>query len=597
MKKILSTVIGAVMLIAMITVCIPAAADTGFYDTAELLEIREHIEEDAGMNEYATVQGACTDGRYAYFAVQQRSTTILKYDMRTWTLADKAEDMNTLGHANDMTYNPKRKWILVANNGPDYKKLTALDPDTLKIVATVNLKVEVYSIAYNPDRDIYVVGISGGYKFAFLNNKFKVIKKFKGKNTSFTRQGCDCDENFIYFAQSGGENAVAVYNYKGKFVDILSLGHSHEAENIFHVKKSFYTTLHYYGNSVQRLGLSDDLQIRYRVYYAADGAKGKMNFTSVHYGEDTPLRPNKFEKKDYFFGGWRARRSIDGKYLGYRKFSQYTEWLDQEDVYEYYLYADREEVSETVKFGYVIMSPFWISEKYVVRYDSGGAEGWMPEATVGYYDDYVIPENGFDLPGYIFAGFTMYRDYDNKFYGYRKNTKTAEWLESGDLYKYYEFKPGESFNSMTYGGVVTLTPVFRFAYSYNEDHTALTEYIGFDEIVKIPNPAGKLNTIATGAFRDNAIFTELHIPETVETMEPEAISNCSRLERIYFKDNFPDDYALDCVTRCECPAVCVEYGGRTFLLGYAAGNTDAQILRFSAGALRMALSQEQPDTE
>ena len=593
MKRLISAALIAVMLAAMIAACIPAACAAGFYDKAELLEIMEHIEDDAGMNEYATVQGACTDGRYAYFAVQQSTTVILKYDMRNWRLADKKTYSGELGHANDMTYNPKRNLILVANNGPDYNVLTGIDPDTLKIRGTAKLKIDVYSIAYNADRDIYVAGISGGYKFALLDSKFKVLKTYNGKETGYTRQGCDCDENYIYFSQSGGDNAVAVYNYDGAYVDIISLGHTHEVENIFHVGGSFYTTLHYYGNSVHRVGLSDSTQIRFTVRYDPGDGYGEMKATSVHYGERTALRANSFKKTNYFFGGWRASRSMDGKYLGYRKFSKVSEWLNQEDVYEYDLYADRDSVSETIKYGSVTMTPFWIRESYVLRYDANGSEGWMPEATVGYYDDYIIPENGFELPGYVFAGFTAYRDYDDKYYGYRKGGDVAEWLEAEDLYKSFEFKPGEIISSMTYDGTVTLTPVFRFAYSFSEDGSTLTEYIGSDEIVDIPNPSGKLATIAGGTFAGNNIFTEVHIPTTVEQVEPQAFEDCSRLERVYFKDNFPDDFATDCITQCDSPAVIVEYDGRAYCLGYAAGKTDMQLLRFNAGALRLALSNHE----
>ena len=86
-----------------------------------------------------------------------------------------------------------------------------------------------------------------------------------------------------------------------------------------------------------------------------------MKPTSVHYGESIPLRENGFWKTGYFFGGWRARRSSDGKYLGFRKFSDVSEWLDKKDVYEYDMYADRDLVAETVKFGSVTMSPFWMT--------------------------------------------------------------------------------------------------------------------------------------------------------------------------------------------------------------------------------------------
>ena len=597
MKRILSLILCAMILTAGVIVSIPASAADDFYTTAELLEIKEHIEDDAGMNEYATVQGACTDGKYAYFAVQNGATVILKYSLKNWELVDSKRYAGELGHANDMTYNPARNLILVANNGPDYKLLTGIDPDTLEIRGTAKLKIEVYSIAYNPARDIYVAGISGSYNFALLDNRFKVIKKFKGRDTGYTRQGCDCDDDYIYFSQSGGDNAVVVYDYDGRYVDIVSLGHTHEVENLFHIGSSFYTTLHYYGNSVQRLGLSKNRQITYNVYYDPGEGYGEMKATRVHYGTNTPLRANTFKKANYFFGGWRASRSIDGKYLGYRKFAGVSEWLDEEDVYEYDLYQDMDTVAKTVKFGSITLTPFWIRDQYVIRYDPAGAEGWMPEATVNYYDDYYIPENGHEMAGYIFAGFTAYRDYDNKFYGYRKNGKIAEWLEPQDLYKKHEFKPGETVSSLTYDGVVTLSPEFRFAYTYSDDNSALVEYIGYEEIVDIPNPSGNLKTIATGAFKDNFIFTELHIPETVENMEPQAAKTCSLLERVYFKDNFPDHYADDCFVDCETPSVLIDYDGRLIHLGYAGGSIDAQFVRFTAGAMRLALSQHHTDNE
>lgn len=597
MKKLISAVICAAMLAALIAACIPSALSAGFYDTAELLTLLEHIEDDAGMNEYATVQGACTDGKYAYFAVQQSSTSILKYDMSTWRLKDKYENMNFLGHANDMAYNPNKNWILVANNGPEYNVLTVLDASTMKKVSTVKLKINVYSVAYNPDKDVYVCGISGGYTFALLNSKFKVLKKYKGMNTGYTRQGCDCDKNYIYFSQSGGDNIVAVYDYSGKYVDLVSIGHSHEVENLFHAGSSFYTTLHFYGNSVHRIGLSDATKITFTVKYDPDGSFGEMKPTAVHYGESTPLRANSFWKTNYFFGGWRAQRSSDGKYLGYRKFSKVSEWLDKKDVYEYDLYGDRDTVAETVKFGSVTMRPFWIRETYDVRYDPGDSDGgWMAWATVGYYKDYEIPENGFEKEGYIFVGFTAYRDYDDKYYGYRKNSKEAQWLEKQDLDKEYTFKPGEQFNSMTYDGTVYLTPVFRFAYTFSDDHSTLLEYIGTNEIVNIPNPSGNLNTIAGGAFNKNNTCVEIHVPDTVERIESGAISDCSLLERVYFY-HLPAHYALDGIDKCNSPSVSLVRDGQTFLLGFAAGDIDARLIRLNASALRAAMTADAVDTK
>ena len=50
MKKVISALICAAMLAAMIAVGIPAAAGATFFKTAELLELKEHIEDDAAAD-------------------------------------------------------------------------------------------------------------------------------------------------------------------------------------------------------------------------------------------------------------------------------------------------------------------------------------------------------------------------------------------------------------------------------------------------------------------------------------------------------------------------------------------------------------------
>lgn len=586
MKRLIKIAACAVLCLALVAAAIPyvAAEDAAFYASAELLAIQNHIEKDAGMGSEATVQGACTDGRYAYYAVQGGSTVLLKYDVKTWRLVKK-RTVAGLGHANDMAYNSKEKFIVVANNAPDYKTVSILNPDTLTVEETVELKVGIYSIAYVEKSDRYVVGISGGYKFAILDHDFKVKKKFEGLATGYTRQGCDADESYIYFAQSGGSNVVAVYDYQGEQVALIPLGHTHEVENIFHVGSSFYITLHYYGNYVYRVGLSDASMISYRVHYDPGAGMGEMKDTKVHYGHNAKLRACSFTRPGYFFGGWRVFREFDDTYRGYRNGSATEEWLKLEDVYEYDLFADRATVSKTTKIGDITLTAFWISELYDIYFDSDGGEGWMDTATVRYADGYTLPENTFTKEGFIFSGYTAARSYDDRVYGYRKNSDRAEWLDERDLYKEHVFYPGDQVKKLTYDGLVTFTAQFRPAYIFDDEGGALVEYIGIDEIVNIPKPTDHFTTIAGRAFHDNDIMTELHIPDTVEVMQKDAISACTALRRVVFEENFPDDFDTGCITDSGVPLLYERRDGRIFFLGFAADRHNAALIRNAASAL------------
>ena len=604
MKRFLRIMICPLLIASMIAAMLPfAAAASGFYSTAELLEIKSHIEKDADMGTFATTQGACTDGVYAYFAVQSGSTVILKYNMSTWELRKKAA-VSGLGHANDMAYNPNRKLLVVANNDSEDDCLTLVDPDSLKVKGTVTpyeektakqikkeaqekgvkvgeidkkRKLKVYCVAYNAARDNYVVGLSGSYKFALLNGDFKLIRKFDGVNTGLMRQGCDCDDDYIYFAQSGGSNAVVVYNYSGDKVGMTSLNHSHEVENLFHVGDSFYLTLHYYGNFVHRVGLSDKTQIRFTVRYDSAGGTGQMKNSSVHYGTPTKLRKNAYKKPGYFFGGWTVRRGNDGKYIGYRLGSQKREWLDANEMNAPAIYADESKVAKLVKFGGAILTATWINERYEIDFDSDSGDGWMASASVEYDEYYSLPPNSFVRQGYIFSGYSASRDIDGRVFGYREGSDSLEWLRPEDIGRTYLFAQGENISRMTSDGRVVFTAHFTFAFRYNDSMDTLTGYIGNEELVEIPNAEGKLRTIGSGAFSDKTM-RELRIPSSVRTIEKDAVSGCKELEAIYFVNSLPESFDHSAVSDSGSPMVYLVRGGMVLCLGFYADRHSAPLI-------------------
>ena len=608
MKKILSALIAVILLITPLIGAIPAAAATEqFYDVAELVEIKSHIEKQAGMSTYATVQGACTDGEYAYFAVQEAGTVILKYDLKTWKLKKKAA-VTGLGHANDMCYNSRKEYLVVANNNESDDVVTLVDPETLKVIDSfeptrerptesptvptsakatapagtepqyVNLRI--YSIAYNGNLDRYVAGISGKNDFAILDTNFRMEKQFTGLSSAYTHQGCDCDNNYIYFPQSGGSNVIVIYNYKGEHVATVPMGHSHEVENLFHVGSDFYTTLHYYGNSVHRVGLSNLKEIRFTITYADGGGYGEMDETAVHYGTNTALRHCAYEKAGYFFSGWIAKRSFDGKVLGYRLGSKTHEWLNEKEVYRPYRFADKAAVSKLTKIGNITMTAFWINERYGVYFESDEGEGWMEPMNVGYDEIFTLPENTFVKHGYVFGGYTAVRDYDGRVYGYRRNSDSAEWLDPEDCFRAYSFAEGERIRKLTYDGAVTFSAHFRLAFAYDKTGETLLSYIGLDEDVEIPDIKGCLTTISSKAFRDNDTMTSLFVPAGVETVEKGAISDCHTLKEITFDGGLPQGFDREAIEGGSAMIYEVR-DGVTLCLGLCADRHTADIIKWN----------------
>lgn len=636
MKSKLKGMLSLLLCMALICACVPriyadetkvsteAATEAAskaekkveFYPTSELLKIKSHIEKDAGMDKYATVQGACSDGRYAYFAVQDASTVILKYDTKNWKLVKKAK-VSDLGHANDMAYNSKENIIAVANNYSSGDKLTMLDPKTLKVKSTVvpqlkknqieidrelkerkksgekNIVIKpykdakIYAIAYNAEKDCYIVGFSGTKYFGLMNSNYKINKRFKGVGTGYMHQGCDCDENYIYFAQSGGDNTVVIYDYNGKKVDMISLGHTHEVENLFHIGKNFYTTLHYYGNSVHRVGLSDALPISFRVHYDPGTAEGTMKDTVVHYGKTTRLRKCTFEMPGYFFGGWLMSRTSDDRQMGYTLGSKDHEWLSAKNLYNSYLVKDEGKVSKLVKYGDVRLTAFWISKRYEIRYTADADEGYMLPESTAYREKYIMPENEFVKNGYIFVGYYASRNYDGRVYGYRADSEEAEWLESGDAVKMHMFKPGDAVKELTYGGTVTMTAQFRTAYTFSDDKSELLSYIGIDERVEIPDNDGRLKMISTGAFRGNSVMTRMIVPSSVNEIQSGAMEDCSELREIVFTGSFPEKFDDNCIVGGSKPTVYQDIGGDTVFLGYTFDRNYIQMMRYEAEVLAL----------
>lgn len=194
---------------------------------------------------YYVQQGACTDGTYAYTILENQKINrdaIWKMDLRDWSLV-KAEYNLPLDHANDITYNPVLNQLIVANNKPNYTRLSFVDPDTLQVVGTRELPYKMYAISYEPTRDQYVIGVSGTYDFVILDSNFETVAYHKGVDTGFTKQNVDSDENYVYFPQwkrGATGNVVMVYDWEGNYVNQIRVKSYQEIESMFHTGDDWY---------------------------------------------------------------------------------------------------------------------------------------------------------------------------------------------------------------------------------------------------------------------------------------------------------------------------------------------------------------------
>ena len=112
---------------------------------------------------YSVQQGAATDGEYAYTILENQAVSLCsvwKVNLSDWSVVDTRYELE-LDHGNDMAYNPVLNQLIAVHNKPRYSMISFIDPQTLEVVESKTLSYQIYSMAYEPVRGQYVIGISG----------------------------------------------------------------------------------------------------------------------------------------------------------------------------------------------------------------------------------------------------------------------------------------------------------------------------------------------------------------------------------------------------------------------------------------------------
>lgn len=216
-------------------------------------EVSEHIFTMTKPGNTTWPQGGCVRDGYFYQAFirkdqasneENNDVIIVKYDIESGKLIQTSEVLD-LNHCNDITYNSNLGYFVVCHNNPNRTHVSYVDPVTLTVVDTIHIEDKIYSIDYNAESDRYVVGLSGGQSFCFLDGNLERIDYFNVYQPTTRSAGCvtqsvTSDNEYIYFVLYN-PNLITVYDWDGNFVTLIELDlGSIEPESITIVRNVFY---------------------------------------------------------------------------------------------------------------------------------------------------------------------------------------------------------------------------------------------------------------------------------------------------------------------------------------------------------------------
>lgn len=213
-------------------------------------------------DDFDAAQGAATDGKYAYVIMKKNvsgveTDRVIKVDMETWSVVLESDEM-PLDHANDMTYDPVKKQLVVVNMLDNL--VSIIDPETLTLTEQKQLPYGTWGVGY----------IDGAGQYAFLaygspsglvitDGAFNPIRSSAlADTTGYVGQGMDADAEYAYVPlspQSGTkDNIIQIFEIKtGKYIGKITVNTLMESESMFHVGDDFYLHFNNQGSKIATL--------------------------------------------------------------------------------------------------------------------------------------------------------------------------------------------------------------------------------------------------------------------------------------------------------------------------------------------------------
>lgn len=234
------------------------------------------IKRASGISEsgYRANQGGGTDGTYCYHALCKKGSKtyakIVKTRLKDMKVVKVSKDLK-LHHANDITYDPVNKRLVVTHNAVKRKRVTFVNPKTLKSMGYKDIKIPktlkgatkaqlsavkgFASVTYMTGGKYagkYIGIISGNHNFMVLDKNFKPVeyitvdKKFNGSQIYY--QGADNIGDRLYVViyprKKSRRDFIVAYDMDGNFKGKVNLLKGYETENMFHAGNAQYMTLY-----------------------------------------------------------------------------------------------------------------------------------------------------------------------------------------------------------------------------------------------------------------------------------------------------------------------------------------------------------------
>lgn len=210
---------------------------------------------------HKVMQGACTDGTYAYYimnnqdagegAEDQWTSYIYKVNLSTKAVT-KVSAALPLGHANSMTYNSATKKLVVVIYEPDPYGVQIVDASTLAMEDVVDLGRNLINIAYNPSTGTYAVGRRAAdylryYEYLDDLSDYDGTYTASSSITMQAKQELEYYDNRLFWLYAWDENAayqntIYVTGWGGSSIQhTIKPGLNMEIENLFFYQNIGYT--------------------------------------------------------------------------------------------------------------------------------------------------------------------------------------------------------------------------------------------------------------------------------------------------------------------------------------------------------------------
>lgn len=229
--------------------------------SVHLLNLRSDFRQKMGG--YDTVQGTCSDGGTNFYTVLWNKTKrggdyarIARWNLKTRKLTKISKPLR-IRHGNSITYNSRKKQLVVCLIDETPKRLAVIDAKTLKLVRYVDVempeklygasasKLKKYAglscISYNRKRNCYIAKFRGGSTAVILDSGFRPVRAFSAPiaSSSTLSQNLLASDDAVICVASGG-NSVKTYDWEGRKIAEIPISGGYELEAAAYTGGSLY---------------------------------------------------------------------------------------------------------------------------------------------------------------------------------------------------------------------------------------------------------------------------------------------------------------------------------------------------------------------